>query len=144
MGKKRYTPEQIIGKLREAEVLLAQGQTASQVCRTLGIAEPTFYCWRLDCLRCEVLCMRGGIRRREVQLAVRERNDWRQARVAQRGKPMVEKAEVEAALVAAMRPLCSGLGGRFERNTHERDLGEFQAYSGFLFMRSRNNLTHYE
>ncbi len=36
MSRKRFTPEQIIGKLREAEVGLAQGQTAAQVCRTLG------------------------------------------------------------------------------------------------------------
>jgi putative transposase len=39
MSKKRYTPEQIVGKLRETEVALAHGQTAGQVCRTLGIAE---------------------------------------------------------------------------------------------------------
>jgi putative transposase len=43
MSRKRYTAEQIIGKLREAEVALSQGQTAAQVCRTLGIAEQTFY-----------------------------------------------------------------------------------------------------
>jgi len=48
MSKKRYTPEQIIGKLREAEVALAQGQTTGQVCRTLGIAEQTFYRWRRE------------------------------------------------------------------------------------------------
>ena len=48
MGKKRYTPEQIIGKLREAEVALAQGETAGQVCRNLGIAEQTFYRWRRE------------------------------------------------------------------------------------------------
>ena len=48
MGKKRYTPEQIIGKLREAEVGLAQGQTVGQVCRSLGIAEQTFYRWRRE------------------------------------------------------------------------------------------------
>ena len=48
MGKKRYTPEQIIGKLREAEVALGQGETAGQVCRTLGIAEQTFYRWRRE------------------------------------------------------------------------------------------------
>ena len=48
MGKKRYTPEQIIGKLREAEVPLAQEETAGQVCRTLGIAEQTFYRWRRE------------------------------------------------------------------------------------------------
>ncbi len=43
MSRKRYTPEQIIGKLREAEVALSQGETTGQVCRTLGIAEQTFY-----------------------------------------------------------------------------------------------------
>ena len=45
MSRKRYTPEQIIGKLREAEVALAQGATTCQVCRTLFIAEQTFYRW---------------------------------------------------------------------------------------------------
>ncbi len=48
MSRKRYTPEQIIGKLREAEVALAQGETAAQVCRALGIAEQTFYRWRRE------------------------------------------------------------------------------------------------
>jgi putative transposase len=43
MSRKRYTPEQIIGKLREEEVALAQGQKVAQVCRILGIAEQTFY-----------------------------------------------------------------------------------------------------
>ncbi len=43
MSRKRYTPEQIIRMLREAEVALAQGETAAQVCRTLGIAEQKFY-----------------------------------------------------------------------------------------------------
>jgi hypothetical protein len=46
MSRKRYTPEQIIGKLRKAEVAKARGQTASQVCCALGIAEQTFYRWR--------------------------------------------------------------------------------------------------
>ena len=48
MSRKRYSPEQIIRMLREAEVGLAQGQTAAQVCRTLGIAEQTFYRWRRE------------------------------------------------------------------------------------------------
>ena len=48
MAKKRYTPEQIIGKLREAEVALAQGETTGQVCRTLGIVEQTYYRWRRE------------------------------------------------------------------------------------------------
>ena len=48
MNRKRYTPEQIIRMLREAEVGLSQGQTVGQVCRTLGIAEQTFYRWRRE------------------------------------------------------------------------------------------------
>ncbi len=39
MSRKRHTAEQIIGKLREAEVALASGQTVVDVCRTLGITE---------------------------------------------------------------------------------------------------------
>ncbi len=48
MPRKRHTPEQIIGKLREAEVGLASGQTVPEVCRTLGIAEQTYYRWRKE------------------------------------------------------------------------------------------------
>ena len=48
MGRQRYTPEQIIGKLREAEVALAKGQTVVQACRTLGITEQTYYRWRKE------------------------------------------------------------------------------------------------
>ena len=39
MSRKRYTTEQIIGMLREAEVLLSQGKTAGEVCRHLGVSE---------------------------------------------------------------------------------------------------------
>ncbi len=48
MPRKRHTPEQIIGKMREAEVGLASGQTVPEVCRTLGIAEQTYYRWRKE------------------------------------------------------------------------------------------------
>jgi putative transposase len=48
MSKKRHTAEQIIGKLREAEVLLAQGQTVPEVSRSLGITEQTYYRWRKE------------------------------------------------------------------------------------------------
>ena len=39
MSRKRYTSEQIIIMLREAEVALAQGQSVGQACRTLGVPE---------------------------------------------------------------------------------------------------------
>jgi transposase-like protein len=46
MGKKIFTPEQIISKLREAELLLSRGEPAAHVCRTLGVSENTYYRWR--------------------------------------------------------------------------------------------------
>lgn len=48
MGRKRFTSEQIITKLREAEVLLSQGATVGEVTRKLEISEQTFYRWRKD------------------------------------------------------------------------------------------------
>ena len=48
MSRKRYTAEQIIGMLREAEVSLSQGQTVGQVCRGLGISEQSYYRWRKE------------------------------------------------------------------------------------------------
>jgi putative transposase len=47
MSRKRYTPEQIISILRQAEVELAQShKTVALVCRGLGITEQTYYRWR--------------------------------------------------------------------------------------------------
>ena len=48
MSRKRYTPEQIISMLREAEVALAQGQSVGQACRTLGVSEQSYYRWRKE------------------------------------------------------------------------------------------------
>ena len=48
MPRKRYSPEEIIRKLREAEVLLSQDQTVSQAVRQLGISEQTYYRWRKE------------------------------------------------------------------------------------------------
>ncbi len=48
MSKKRHTAEQIIAKLREAEVLLAQGVTVGEVCKKLAITEQTYYRWRKE------------------------------------------------------------------------------------------------
>ena len=46
-AKKRYTTEQIVAKLREAEKLQAQGLTIPQLCKRLRISDHTFYRWRL-------------------------------------------------------------------------------------------------
>ncbi len=48
MPKRRYSPEQIIAKLREAEVELAKGQNTGSVCRKLAISEQTYYRWRRE------------------------------------------------------------------------------------------------
>jgi transposase-like protein len=48
MARKRYTAEQIIGKLREAEVALAQGEAVAKVTRRLGVSEQTYYRWRRE------------------------------------------------------------------------------------------------
>jgi transposase-like protein len=48
MPRKRHTPEQIIRKLREAEVELAKGLTTGDVVRKLGITEQTYYRWRKE------------------------------------------------------------------------------------------------
>ena len=58
MPRKDYTIEQIISKLREAEVLLSQGQTAGEVCRSFNINEQTYYRWRKEY---------GGIRTDQVR-----------------------------------------------------------------------------
>ena len=46
MRGKRFTVEQIIGKLREAEAELAKGHSVGEVSKKLGIAEQTYYRWR--------------------------------------------------------------------------------------------------
>jgi len=48
MPKKRFTIEQIINHLREADVLLAQGETVGGVCRRIGVSEQSYYRWRRE------------------------------------------------------------------------------------------------
>jgi len=48
MARKRYTAEQIIGMLREVEILLGQGQTVAPAVKHIGIAEQTYYRWRQE------------------------------------------------------------------------------------------------
>ena len=62
MDKKRYSPEQIIRKLREAEVLIAKGQTAWETARNIGITEQIYYRWRKEY---------DGMRTDHVQVDVR-------------------------------------------------------------------------
>jgi putative transposase len=48
VARKRFTAEQIIGKLREAEVETSRGMTVAEVVRKLGITEQTYYRWRQE------------------------------------------------------------------------------------------------
>ncbi len=48
MPQKRYRPEEIIAKLREAEVLLGEGKKVPEVIKALGIHEVTYYRWRKE------------------------------------------------------------------------------------------------
>lgn len=48
MARKGYTPEQIIRKLREAEVFIAEGMTAVEAARRIGVTEQTYYRWRKE------------------------------------------------------------------------------------------------
>jgi putative transposase len=44
--KKKHSPEQIVAKLREADVALGKGLKVPEVCKQLGISEQTYYRWR--------------------------------------------------------------------------------------------------
>ena len=48
MVRKGYTPEQIINKLREAEILLSQGNSVSVITRKIGVSDYTYYRWRKE------------------------------------------------------------------------------------------------
>jgi putative transposase len=48
MSKKRYRPEEIIGKLREADVLLRQGKKVVDVIKALGVTDVTYCRWRQE------------------------------------------------------------------------------------------------
>ena len=48
MPKKRYRPEEIIAKLREADVLISQGKKVVEVIKALGVTDVTYYRWRQE------------------------------------------------------------------------------------------------
>ena len=48
MARKRYTAEQIIGHLRQAEVMVGQGQSMEAVLREIGVTANTYYRWRKE------------------------------------------------------------------------------------------------
>ena len=48
MSPKRHSPEQIVNKLRQAEVELAKGATVAQACKKIGVTDHTYYRWRSE------------------------------------------------------------------------------------------------
>jgi putative transposase len=48
MGKKRHKPEEIVAKLRQVEVLTAQGKSISEAVKTIAVAETTYFRWRAE------------------------------------------------------------------------------------------------
>ena len=48
MAQRKHTPEQVINKLREAEVAIAAGNTVAESARRIGVAQQTFYRWRTE------------------------------------------------------------------------------------------------
>ena len=48
MSRKRYSTEQIITKLREAEILSSRGMKVGEICRQIGVTENTYYRWRKE------------------------------------------------------------------------------------------------
>lgn len=48
MSQRRFKPEEIVSKLREADVLNAEGQTVAQACKHIGVTEFTYYRWRKE------------------------------------------------------------------------------------------------
>lgn len=48
MPRKTYKPEEIVSKLRQADVLIAQGSKIPDVVRTIGVTQVTYYRWRRE------------------------------------------------------------------------------------------------
>ncbi len=48
MAFRKHKPEEIIGKLREAEIVLAQGASTADACRRIAVSEQTYYRWRKE------------------------------------------------------------------------------------------------
>ena len=48
MPKKRHKPEEIVAKLRQVDVLTAQGQSIAEAVRTIAVTETTYFRWRAE------------------------------------------------------------------------------------------------
>src|SRR5919199_6450614 len=48
MARKRHTPDEIVAKLRQVDVLVSQGQAVAEAIRSIGVTEVTYYRWRRE------------------------------------------------------------------------------------------------
>ena len=48
MSRKRFSAEEIVNKLRQADVLISQGRTITQACKQIGVTDQTYYRWRKE------------------------------------------------------------------------------------------------
>jgi putative transposase len=48
MPRKRHTPEEIVAKLRQVDILVSQGQNVADAVRSIGVSEVTYYRWRQE------------------------------------------------------------------------------------------------
>ena len=84
MPRKRFKTEEIIQKLREAEVHLSQGQNVAEACRQIGVTDQTYYRWRKEY---------GGVRTDQAKrLKELERENARL-------KKLVAEAELDKAIL---------------------------------------------
>ena len=58
MARKRHTAEEIVAKLRQVDVLMAQGRLVADAVRAIGVTEVTYYRWRNEC---------GGLKGNQVK-----------------------------------------------------------------------------
>ena len=83
MPKKVFSPEQIIAKLRQIEVLIAQGKAVALACKQAGVSEQTYYRWRKEY---------GGLRLDQAK----------RLRELEKGKQRVKKLVADLSLDKAM------------------------------------------
>lgn len=113
MARKTFTTEQIIGKLREAEVLLSQGQPLVTVCRGLEISEQTYYRWRKEY---------GGLRTDQAhRLKELERENGRLKKLV--AELALDKALLQGALSVRTIPMITWVPGRTAEECRVRPRG---------------------
>ena len=96
MSRKRHTPEQIISKLREAEVLLPQDQSVPAACKRIEVSEQTYYRWRKEW---------GGLRLDQDGEGVRRSIEWLIKRLIKVGARVSYHAKKWHVHVASAFPL---------------------------------------